>query len=98
MLNGNIHIFDKSWVIAQLCNKFVGYFVGVAIKQSYPRYIGSLANFAYKPCKAIFSVNIKTVALGVLRYKIKLLHTERLKIARLSYYILDFTASEYSAD
>jgi hypothetical protein len=97
VLYGKVDIFKYSVVCAYLLDKLVGDLVGIAIKKTYPRYLCRIGYCAQKLCKAIFAVNIESVAGYILCYDIKLLYTESLEVLRLFYDILYSTASEPSA-
>ena len=94
VLNGDIHIFEQSVIGFQLVYKVVGYLVGVAVKESYPRYLCLLAYLTDKLGELIFTVKVKTVSRGILSYKVKLLYTHFVKLLGFLYYVLYRSASE----
>ena len=88
VLHGQVNVFENPVVIAHLCNKLVGYLVGIAVKYPYPRYARRLGDPSEQLGKLVFPVKIKTVAGGVLRNYRKLLYAKSLKVACLLNYIL----------
>ena len=91
MLHRKVDIFTDPVIIAHLCDKLIGYLIGVAIKDPEPRNIRFLAESAKKRCKLILSVKILTVASGVLCNEGQFLASKTFKIACLRNYILHRT-------
>ena len=98
VLKGKVDIFKYSRIVSDLCNKLVGYLIGIAIKQSYPRDRGIVGYRAQKLGKLIRAVNIKTVSRGILRNKVKLAYTESLKLLCFLNKLIHRTGAELTSD
>ena len=94
VMRGEKYTSFKDKETSKLVYKLICDLIGVAIKKSYPRYLGVFGDRTYETRKTVLTVNIKSVSCGILSYEVDLLNSERLKILCLLDYILDRAASE----
>ncbi len=98
VLNRNVDILYNSRVVSDFRYKLIRYLIGVAVEETNPRNIGSVANTSDKLGKLVFAVEVYTVSGGILSYNVKLLYSECVKCGSFFDNILHCTASHLTSD